>query len=103
HRFPRLSQMSDQRMIQSAFLPGWATHRSMSNRPRGTSYAAGGQSRSKKSQAEETPMAQWIRFERGDRIEFGTGRRDHRAQGRHVCRGFAHALDDIRSEIWLKA
>jgi len=48
-------------------------------------------------------MAQWIRFERGDRIEFGTGRRDHRAQGRHVCRGFAHALDDIRSEIWLKA
>jgi len=26
----------------------------------------------KKSQAEDTSMAQWIRFERDDRLEFGT-------------------------------
>src|SRR5260370_3436686 len=58
-------------------IPALWAHRSTSNRgARRRSHrariGAGGQSRLKKSKTEETFMAQWIRFERNGRLEFGT-------------------------------
>jgi ketopantoate reductase/2-keto-4-pentenoate hydratase/2-oxohepta-3-ene-1,7-dioic acid hydratase in catechol pathway len=61
-------------MIPPEFLP-CAARRSPSDRTRGGAAAlerAWQASRLKKSKAEETFMAQWIRFERNGRLEFGT-------------------------------